>query len=190
MNYIGEHLWLGQAGHIFNLVSFVASVVATIAFFFGGVADPNDPNAAESKATRAALQTDSKALAKKLAKDDTLRQQAIDSLGLTPAQQKLMADDKSRYMTLAEAIVFKANGGQNPLGYQKDPITGEQTLDPVGEEGGVNNQGNYKPEPSGYLYGADLTAEAAITKSMFALANLPKEAIRNFLATAVVGELS
>ena len=27
MNYIGEHLWLGQAGHIFNLVSFVASVV-------------------------------------------------------------------------------------------------------------------------------------------------------------------
>jgi len=35
MNYIGEHLWLGQAGHIFNLVSFVAAVVATIAFFFG-----------------------------------------------------------------------------------------------------------------------------------------------------------
>jgi hypothetical protein len=126
----------------------------------GPAGDPNDPNAAESKATRAALQTDSKALAKKLAKDDTLRQQAIDSLGLTPAQQKLMADDKSRYMTLAEAIVFKANGGQNPLGYQKDPITGEQTLDPVGEEGGVNNQGNYKPEPSGYLYGADLTADS------------------------------
>ena len=45
MNYIGEHLWLGQAGHIFNLVSFVASVVATIAFFLGGVADHNDPNA-------------------------------------------------------------------------------------------------------------------------------------------------
>jgi len=45
MNYIGEHLWLGQAGHIFNLISFVASVVATIAFFLGGVADPNDPNA-------------------------------------------------------------------------------------------------------------------------------------------------
>jgi cytochrome c-type biogenesis protein CcmF len=45
MNFIGEHLWLGQAGHIFNLASFVASVVATIAFFFAGVADHNDPAA-------------------------------------------------------------------------------------------------------------------------------------------------
>jgi len=126
----------------------------------GPAGDPNDPDAKNQTATIAALQTDSKALAKKLENDDTLRQQAIDSLGLSPAQQKLMADDKERFMTLAEAIVFKANGGTNPLGYQKDPITGEQTLAPVGEEGGVNNQGNYKPEPSGYLYGADLLANS------------------------------
>ncbi len=33
MKYIGEQLWLGQLGHIFILISFVASILATIAYF-------------------------------------------------------------------------------------------------------------------------------------------------------------
>ena len=41
MNYIGEHLWLGQAGHIFNLISFVASIIATVAFFAGTLTQKN-----------------------------------------------------------------------------------------------------------------------------------------------------
>jgi L-asparaginase len=61
-------------------------------------------------------------------------------------------------------------------------------------QSGSVRQGAYQTsvffEKAGVISGADLTAEAAITKSMFALANLPKEAIPNFLATAVVGELS
>ena len=61
-------------------------------------------------------------------------------------------------------------------------------------QSGSVRQGAYQTsvffEKVGVISGADLTAEAAITKSMFALANLPKEAIPNFLGTAVVGELS
>lgn len=33
MNYIGEHLFPGQLGHFFAVLSFVASLVATVAFF-------------------------------------------------------------------------------------------------------------------------------------------------------------
>src|SRR3954468_16044564 len=33
MKYLGEQLWPGQLGHIFILVSFVASILATIAYF-------------------------------------------------------------------------------------------------------------------------------------------------------------
>jgi len=33
MNYLGEQLWPGTLGHIFVLISFVASLLATIAYF-------------------------------------------------------------------------------------------------------------------------------------------------------------
>jgi cytochrome c-type biogenesis protein CcmF len=46
MNYIGEHLWLGQIGHLLNLVSFVASIIATIAFFKGALLSKDDVAAA------------------------------------------------------------------------------------------------------------------------------------------------
>ena len=120
--------------------------------------DPLDPNGAEAKAVIAALQEDSSALANKLENDPNMRQQAIDSLQLTPDQQKEMAEDKGRYMTLAQAIIFQANGGKNPLGYQK-ATDGTQSLTPVGETGGVNSDGNYKPEASGYLYSEDLLSD-------------------------------
>jgi cytochrome c-type biogenesis protein CcmF len=35
INYIGEHTWAGQLGHLFTLVSFVAALLATAAYFFG-----------------------------------------------------------------------------------------------------------------------------------------------------------
>ena len=46
MNYQGEHLLPGQLGHFFIVLSFVASLVATIAYYqssvksFGLAADP------------------------------------------------------------------------------------------------------------------------------------------------------
>jgi len=61
-------------------------------------------------------------------------------------------------------------------------------------QSGAVRQGAYQTsvffEQVGVISGADLTAEAALTKSMFALANISKHLIPDFLRSAVVGELS
>jgi L-asparaginase len=61
-------------------------------------------------------------------------------------------------------------------------------------QSGAVRQGAYQTstffEKIGVISGADLTAEAAITKSMFALANVESSARAQFLRTSVVGELS
>ncbi len=41
MQFDGEHLWIGKAGHIFVLVAFTASLLSTIAYFIA--AKKNDP---------------------------------------------------------------------------------------------------------------------------------------------------
>lgn len=61
-------------------------------------------------------------------------------------------------------------------------------------QSGAVRQGAYQTsvffEQVGVISGADLTVEAALTKSMFALANISKKLIPDFLRSAVVGELS
>lgn len=61
-------------------------------------------------------------------------------------------------------------------------------------QSGAVRQGAYQTsmffEQVGVISGADLTAEAALTKCMFALANIPKPFIPGFLSSSVVGELS
>jgi len=61
-------------------------------------------------------------------------------------------------------------------------------------QSGAVRQGAYQTstffEKIGVISGADLTAEAALTKCMFALANVPTAARKAFLRTAIVGELS
>ena len=34
MEFVGEHLWIGKIGHFFVLLSFVASLLATIGYVF------------------------------------------------------------------------------------------------------------------------------------------------------------
>lgn len=34
ITYVGEHLWLGQVGHFFNVLSFIAAIVAAISYYF------------------------------------------------------------------------------------------------------------------------------------------------------------
>jgi L-asparaginase len=61
-------------------------------------------------------------------------------------------------------------------------------------QSGAVRQGAYQTstffEKIGVISGADLTAEAALTKCMFALANVDQVTRAQFLRTAVVGELS
>jgi L-asparaginase len=61
-------------------------------------------------------------------------------------------------------------------------------------QSGAVRQGAYQTstffEQIGVISGADLTAEAALTKCMFALANVEQAAHAQYLRTSVVGELS
>ena len=61
-------------------------------------------------------------------------------------------------------------------------------------QSGAVRQGAYQTstffEQIGVISGADLTAEAALTKCMFALANVEQAARAQYLRTSVVGELS
>jgi L-asparaginase len=61
-------------------------------------------------------------------------------------------------------------------------------------QSGAVRQGAYQTstffEQIGVVSGADLTAEAALTKSMFALANIEAAHRGHFLKSAIVGELT
>ncbi|MFM6965350.1 MAG: hypothetical protein ACKOWM_07230, partial [Sphingomonadales bacterium] len=61
-------------------------------------------------------------------------------------------------------------------------------------QSGPVRQGAYQTstffESIGVISGADLTAEAAITKAMFALAHIPKNEQAGFLKANIVGELT
>lgn len=61
-------------------------------------------------------------------------------------------------------------------------------------QSGAVQQGAYQTstffEKIGVISGADLTAEAALTKAMFAVANLPQQQRAAFLKSNIVGELS
>jgi hypothetical protein len=75
-------------------------------------------------------------------------------LGLTSKQYAEIMKDDARKNDLAETILYVNNQGSDPLGYRKTQQGNEDF--PI--EGGVPNPNaqNYKPEASGYLYGADL----------------------------------
>lgn len=75
-------------------------------------------------------------------------------LGLTSSEYADIMKDDARKNDLAETILYVNNQGSDPLGYRKT----QQGKEDFPIEGGTPNPNAtpYKPEPSGYLYGADL----------------------------------
>lgn len=75
-------------------------------------------------------------------------------LGLTAGEYADIMKDDARKNDLAETILYVNNQGSDPLGYRKT----QQGKEDFPIEGGTPNPNAtpYKPEPSGYLYGADL----------------------------------
>ena len=55
MDYIGEHLLPGQIGHLFVILSFVASIIATVAYFISARATNSAEEASWKKLGRAAF---------------------------------------------------------------------------------------------------------------------------------------
>lgn len=101
-----------------------------------------------------AKQTDPSGISKALQTDANFQQRVKDELNLSNEEfADLMADDQRR-RNLAETVLYVNNNGKDPLGYRK---TQQGKADfPVDLPPSNPNAVPYKPEPSGYLYSADL----------------------------------
>ncbi len=75
-------------------------------------------------------------------------------LGLTSGEYADIMKDDARKNDLAETILYVNNQGSDPLGYRKTQ-QGKEDFPIEGSTPNPNAQ-KYKPEASGYLYGADL----------------------------------
>jgi len=86
--------------------------------------------------------------------DPSFSDRVQTELGLTSSEYADIMKDDARKNDLAETILYVNNQGSDPLGYRKTQQGNEDF--PI--EGGVPNPQaqKYKPEASGYLYGADL----------------------------------
>lgn len=129
---------------------------------------PNKPGAPVSdgdldgktkKAQIAAKQEDKDGIIKAL-DDPNAMQRVQDTLGLTDAEVAELQDDKEKQNNLAEAIIFLNNNGENPLGYYKSANGNANFSQPVDQDYSNPNEQPYTPEPSGYIYGADLLDDA------------------------------
>ena len=128
----------------------------------GAPSGDGDYDGKSAKADVAAKQEDVAGILDSFNNDDTM-QRVGDTLGLTSTEMAALRkndkEGKQRRAALAEAVIYLNNNGQNPLGYHRDQ---QGKIDPsqpmTGEE--VNTTTPYTPEPSGYIYGADLLDDA------------------------------
>jgi hypothetical protein len=84
-------------------------------------------------------------------------QRVQDKLNLTETEKKAIQDDEQKRKNLAEAIIFLNAQGSNPLGYKKSEAKGTNPYVPVSPTDVVDD--TYSPEPSGYLYSAELLSD-------------------------------
>lgn len=123
----------------------------------GRTVSDGDPEGKKSKSQIAAAQLDVDGLADQLASDDALLQRVQDKLNLTDAEIKELQDDEQKRKNLAEAIIFLGEQKSNPLSYKKSKGAGQNPYVPVSPTDVVDD--NYTPEPSGYLYSAELLSD-------------------------------
>lgn len=101
-----------------------------------------------------AKQQDSSGVLKALNDDSSFQQRVKDELNLSEDEFEDLMDDEAKAKNLAETILYVNNNGKDPLGYRK---TQQGNSDfPVDLPPPNPNAVQYKPEPSGYLYSADL----------------------------------
>ena len=128
----------------------------------GAPSGDGDYDGKSAKADVAAKQEDVAGILDSFNNDDTM-QRVGDTLGLTSAEMAALRkndkEGKQRRAALAEAVIYLNNNGQNPLGYHRDQ---QGKIDPsqpmTGEDASTTTP--YTPEPSGYIYGADLLDDA------------------------------
>jgi len=107
-----------------------------------------------TKAEVAAKQQDPGGILKSLKNDASFQGRVKQELGLTNSEFNDLMASEARQQNLAEAILYLSNEGKDPLGYR---LTQQGSVDfPVDAPPPNPKAVNYKPEPSGYIYSADL----------------------------------
>ena len=126
--------------------------------------ESGDNKAASQKAEVEAKQLDTSKISEALKNDDGLRQRLKDKGIATDEELKKMDTDEKLRGAFAKTAVYLANQGKDPLGF-KDDLVGNEAKDssPTESDNQRNTGGGgkvYKPEPSGFLYAADILDEA------------------------------
>jgi len=120
----------------------------------------DDLNNSQKKAKIAAAQENTDALTKKL-NNSAYQNEVADQLQLSASERKSLQENKQTQRNLAEAMVLLNNGGNDPLGYFRSQEANADPSTPTSSDPTpTQNDPPYKPEPSGYLYGADLIDNA------------------------------
>mgnify|MGYP001332571039 CR=1 FL=1 len=114
----------------------------------------NDNDGTTAKAKYNVENEDIDGLMDQLAKDSNLMQRVQDKLNLTDPEMQAIQDDEQKRKNLAEAIIALNAQGSNPLGYKKSMASGDNKYVPVSPADVVPP--TYNPEPSGYLYSAEI----------------------------------
>ena len=123
----------------------------------GSSARSGDPDGDKAQGAYAVANADVDGLSNQLATDPNLMQRVQDKLNLTEAEKKAIQEDEQKRKNLAEAIVFLNAQGSNPLGYKKSKASGTNPYVPVSPTDVVDD--TYSPEPSGYLYSAEIISD-------------------------------
>jgi len=142
-----------------------------------------DNNNKQKKAEIAKAQEDTDALAKQL-NNAAYQNEVADKLNLSESERKSLQDNKQARKNLAEAMVLLNNGGNDPLGYFRSQASNTDPSTPTSSDPNPNETNPpYKPEPSGYLYGADLIDNAG--GSEIVIGELSSRQAMNTLKTSV-----
>lgn len=148
--------------------------------------EPNkDLDGVDDKAKIAAAQEDTQGIADALKKDSNLMNRLQDKLNLTDDEVKEIQKDKEKRNNLAQTIVYLNNNGQDPLGYYK---SAKSTQDPQTKVDEDFSNSSYKPDPSGYIYGADLLSNMGGSETV--IGELTSQQALNSLRSAINGDLA
>jgi len=137
-----------------------------------------DLDGEERAAKIAAEQEKAEALANRLGEDDAFLNERLDGLNLTEAEKQQIKNDDQARARLAQTLIYIQNNGKEPESFYRTANAGQNASTPVD-----NTPGNYKPDPSGYIYAADLLDQTGGSETV--IGELTGQLEANTLAAAL-----
>ena len=148
----------------------------------GSPSTDGDNEGKERQAKTDAAVEDPTQIAKKLKDDDQYFDKIADRLNLTEEEKKNLRKDKEQRNRLAQTINYLQSGGQNPTDYYQTAASDNNSdTTPTNDF-----DGTYKPEPSGFIYSAELMHDAGGSPTV--IGELTDQQVTNSLANALKGD--